>query len=254
MMALEGQSAEAYDQTSEQQGEMGIELLAEATLTSGGTVLDLGCGTGQLSCVLAEKVGPNGRVVAVDPDKERLALAREKHRRSNIEYLEADDQTFPIDQYDLIFLNMVIHWIHNKKELFERVFNCLKPGGQLAFNTADGKPELPPIYDEFLQTVIGPKFANYFYGEKMEILCSSDYEKLARDQGFVIVSMKTKVQYRDWPLTVDGLLETLFGLLQGDLDPSSINMAAVDQFKNKYGEEPFESVPDRNLFVVLTKP
>ena len=132
MMALEGQSAEAYDQTSEQQGEMGIELLAEATLTSGGTVLDLGCGTGQLSCVLAEKVGPNGRVVAVDPDKERLALAREKHRRSNIEYLEADDKTFPIDQYDLIFLNMVIHWIH-KKELFERVFNCLKPGGQLAF-------------------------------------------------------------------------------------------------------------------------
>ena len=39
----------------------------------------LGCGTGELShsAYLAEKVGPEGRVFGVDPDKERIQLARQ---------------------------------------------------------------------------------------------------------------------------------------------------------------------------------
>ena len=46
------------------------------------TVLDLGCGTGNLTCILAERVGPGGKVIGVDPDKERLHVAREKYSAS----------------------------------------------------------------------------------------------------------------------------------------------------------------------------
>ena len=49
------------------------------TLEKGITVLDLGCGTGYLTKVLLDKVGPEGKVVAVDPDGERLKIAREKY-------------------------------------------------------------------------------------------------------------------------------------------------------------------------------
>ena len=39
--------------------------------------MDLGCGTGELSAYLADLVGPDGNVVAADPDKERILLSQE---------------------------------------------------------------------------------------------------------------------------------------------------------------------------------
>ena len=39
---------------------------------AGDVILDLGCGTGELSAYLAELVGPRGKVIGVDPDKERV--------------------------------------------------------------------------------------------------------------------------------------------------------------------------------------
>ena len=43
------------------------------------TILDMGCGTGYLSSVLADHVGPSGSVLAVDPDLERLNVAKEAY-------------------------------------------------------------------------------------------------------------------------------------------------------------------------------
>ena len=66
------------------------------TIQSSSTVLDY------LTKVLSERVGPEGKVVAVDPDGERLKIAREKYSASNIEYIQGDDKTFPPGQYDSI--------------------------------------------------------------------------------------------------------------------------------------------------------
>ena len=91
-------------------------------LSKGNTVLDLGCGTGYLTKLLAERVGPQGKVLAVDPDGERLKIAKDKYSAPNIVYVQARDQTFPEGQYDAIFCNTVIHWIKDKRALFKRVY------------------------------------------------------------------------------------------------------------------------------------
>ena len=69
-------------------------------------ILDLGCGTGYLSNVLAEQVGLGGKVIAVDPDKERLRTTKETYGAvSNILFQEGSTDEFPQDQYDIVFSN-----------------------------------------------------------------------------------------------------------------------------------------------------
>ena len=69
-------------------------------------VLDLGCGTGYLSSVLARTFAPQGHVVAVDPDVERIRIAINKYGCDGISFSEGSSNSFPSDKYDLIFPTM----------------------------------------------------------------------------------------------------------------------------------------------------
>ena len=131
MAVSEGEAA-SYAKTSGVQQDIGTKLLEMVTIDKGATVLDLGCGTGYLTKVLSERVGPEGKVVAVDPDGERLKIARENHSASNIEYIQADDQTFPPGRYDLVFANQAIHWIPDQKAALKRVYDNLNQAAILS--------------------------------------------------------------------------------------------------------------------------
>ena len=91
--------------------------------------------TGYPASVLAEKVGPEGHVMAVDPDSERMKVARESYSGNNLRFLVASDKDFPEGEYNIVFSSDVIHWIKNKDTAFKRVYKNLKPGGQFGFTT-----------------------------------------------------------------------------------------------------------------------
>ena len=96
-------------------------------------VLYLGCGTGYFSKILSDLVGPEGTVVGIDPDEERLKVAREKHIASNLKYLSGIAENIPGTDYDLVFSNHVIHWCKDKDLVFKQVHKSLKKGGKFAF-------------------------------------------------------------------------------------------------------------------------
>ena len=54
-------------------------MIKKLQLSEGMSVLDLGCGTRNLTKILSERVGPEGRIIAVDPDKERLEIAKSNY-------------------------------------------------------------------------------------------------------------------------------------------------------------------------------
>ena len=74
-------SAEGYKQASlsvqKVDGEMFIHT--DVSPQAGDAILNLGCGTGEPSAYLAELVGPEGKVIGVDPEKERIPMARQTH-------------------------------------------------------------------------------------------------------------------------------------------------------------------------------
>ena len=108
---------------------------------SGDAILDLGCGTGELSAYLAELVEPAGYVVSVDPDVRRLNLAKATHRDiENLSFVEGNSDNFDgmgCEKYDIVFLNQVLHWIPNKQQAFKNMFSSLKEGGKIAIQYTD---------------------------------------------------------------------------------------------------------------------
>ena len=141
-------AAEGYKQASlsvqKADGEMFIQT--DVSPQPGHIILDLGCGTGELSAYLAGMVGPEGKVIGVDPDKERIQLARKTHSEiMNLSFVEGSASDFPgmgSETYDIIFANGVLHWIRDKEQAFKNMFGSLSEGSTIALHYLD---HLPPF-------------------------------------------------------------------------------------------------------------
>ena len=117
-------------------------------------ILDLGGGGGGggllfhfiLSKIVAELVGPEGKVIGVDPDKERIQLAKESHNQiENLSFVDGSAITFPgigAEDYDIIFSSYALQWMPNKQRVFNNMFSSLKVGGKIAISYRD---RLPPF-------------------------------------------------------------------------------------------------------------
>src|ERR1700758_2055499 len=113
-------------------------LLARLGLTGGQSVLEIGCGTGALTQPLAEAVGENGRVVAVDISEPMLGAARQRiaeHRLSNVTLLSGDAQVFAFEPaaFDLATSRMGVMFFADPAAAFRNIKGALKPGGRLVF-------------------------------------------------------------------------------------------------------------------------
>ena len=146
---LKGNTAEGYKQNSSRQRQFGRQLIQDyVNPLPGAAILDLGCGTGELSTYLAELVGQNGSVTGVDPDVDRIKVAQESHKGvKNLSFVEGSTSNFPgvgSETYDIIYSSAVLHWVPDKKEAFENMFSSLKPAGKIVLWYND---RLPTTHD-----------------------------------------------------------------------------------------------------------
>jgi ubiquinone/menaquinone biosynthesis C-methylase UbiE len=192
------------------------------------TVLDLGCGTGYLSNLIAEKLGDNGKIIGVDPNSERIKIAKELYgNNKNVEFIIADDQTFPEGEYDAVYCGDVIHWIENKQPTFKRIYDNLKPGGYFAFTSYDNV-EYFPVFGEVFDA-FGPQMYNNTWGLLYWESVDS-FSLLAQSEGFEIVRMKVK--NRPLPFSsIDSVIDFMYGVFYGVFDRTS---PKLDGVRRKY--------------------
>ena len=246
--------AASYECGSESQRDTGIEVIGKLKIERGSTILDLGCGTGSLAKVLSDQVGPKGKVVAVDPDEERLKVARKKYSASNIEFIRGDDKTFPSGQYDLIFCNVVIHWISDKEGLHKRVYENLLPGGRFAFTTPNGSMPVPEIGRKLFGELVGPDFLHWIHTEVTTYLTAEEYKALASAAGFEQTSTTVENLWLQWK-NLDHYIDAVYGWYGGRFDPSHFDRDAFRKLKEEYGDGPVVlTEPMKKLEVILTKP
>ena len=253
--SLSSSQAASYDLESTSQRDAGLAMIDRLDIQRGSTILDLGCGTGGLTKVLAEKVGAEGKVVAVDPDGERLKVAREKYSASNIEYIQANDKTFPVtNQYDLVFCNATIHWISNKSGLFKCVYDNLHSGGRFAFTTPDGSLPMPAIGKKLFDDLLGPEFLYRMHNEVKTYLTADIYKSMASSTGFEITSVTTESLRPQWR-NLDHYIIAMHGWFGGEFDPAQFDSDLLQQLRSEYGDGPvMQTDPIKKLEVVLTKP
>ncbi len=123
-----------YFKTSE--GQTSYEFLLNAVPNlRGKTVVDLAGGSGPLSKLLVEAVGPQGQVILVDFNEEELSVARQKIRSKNIEFLSEDAQnlsSIPSSSVDVIFCSLGLMLFRPLQPVVAEIFRILKPGGILS--------------------------------------------------------------------------------------------------------------------------
>jgi ubiquinone/menaquinone biosynthesis C-methylase UbiE len=105
-------------------------------IKQGYTVADIGCGPGFFSLALAEMVGEEGRVIAVDIQKEMLdkvaAEAERQKLRPRIILHQCKEDSLGIDQKaDFILAFWMVHEVSNVKRFFDEIVTILKPEGLL---------------------------------------------------------------------------------------------------------------------------
>jgi trans-aconitate 2-methyltransferase len=107
-----------------------LELLARVDLQAPGVVYDLGCGTGALTTIMAER-WPGAAVVGIDDSADMLERATGETR--NLRWLRHDIATWrPEAAPDLIYSNAALHWLPDHARLIPALVSFLAPGGVLA--------------------------------------------------------------------------------------------------------------------------
>lgn len=143
-----------------------------AGLREGQVVLDAAAGTGDLSALLAEKVGKNGQVWVTDINVNMLSEGRDRLIDRGLvrplHYAQADAEALPFadEVFDCVIIGFGLRNVTHKNAALASMFRVLKPGGHLLIlEFSKPKAWLHPLYDAYSFKVI-PKLGEWITGDR----------------------------------------------------------------------------------------
>ena len=110
-------------------------LVAESGARPGDRVLDIGCGTGYFTRLMAQAVAPGGAAHGVDSDGEAITHAQRLTRDSNCSFSEglAEAIDAPEGSYEVVVSSLMIHHLPQalRPQAIGEMFRVLRPGGSV---------------------------------------------------------------------------------------------------------------------------
>ena len=179
---------ELYHKFQEERFAPFYDLIGLIALKDGISAIDLGCGTGELTKMLWEKL-PSGRVLGIDSSPEMLEHAKATSGLS----FELRSITDIEGEWDLIFSSAAIQWVSKHRELIPGLFSHLRPGGQIAV-------QLPANHNHQTQrfirdTASEEPFATALRGwlRSVPVLTIREYSELLYDSGGEDITVFEKI-------------------------------------------------------------
>lgn len=157
------------------------DLLALVEVRPNLKVIDLGCGTGELTRVLADSL-PESNVTGLDSSPQMLDAARAASFQRPGLVFEQGDQAALTGEWDLIFSNAALQWSENHVELIPHLFQHLKPGGQIAVQVPSNHNHIS--HQIYRETANEEKFKSILKGFQRyaPVLSIDDYTRILFEQ------------------------------------------------------------------------
>ena len=110
-------------------------LIEDAKIKPGEKILDVGCGAGTTTRMLASKVGAKGRVLGVDISTALMTAAKAQESAGSLEFFEGDAGSVivPMEDADLIISRFGVMFFADTAQAFGHMRKVLKPDGRLCF-------------------------------------------------------------------------------------------------------------------------
>lgn len=137
--------------------EYGRTLLDLLAPQAGETILDLGCGSGQLTAAIAAS---GASVIGLDSSPEMLAQARANYPDLNFRLGDAANFSFA-HPFDAVFSNAALHWVKESAAAARCIARGLKRGGRFVAEFG-GHGNIQPVVDA-LRQVLGPRESPWYY-------------------------------------------------------------------------------------------
>ncbi|WP_316804371.1 methyltransferase domain-containing protein [Pedobacter nototheniae] len=173
-----GWNPEVYNKFKEERYEPFYDLQALIEIKPGLKVIDLGCGTGELTHKLSQYL-PACTILGIDSSAEMLQSAKEfANDQVQFELTSIQSKIEANSRYDLIFSNAALQWLNHHEILFPSIIKRLNPGGQLAV-------QIPSNHDHFTHLALTNLAATepYFtalkgWARSVSVLKIDDYSKI----------------------------------------------------------------------------
>jgi ubiquinone/menaquinone biosynthesis C-methylase UbiE len=130
-------------------------IVDKVGMAPGGRVLDVGCGTGILLPFLQARLGPAGRVVALDVSSGMLSRLNGAAAGGGVLPLQADAARLPLVSgvFDLVFCHNVSPHFEEKPTTLRELARVIRPGGRLAITHGLGRKALDDLHRKAGETV-----------------------------------------------------------------------------------------------------
>jgi trans-aconitate methyltransferase len=109
--------------------QFGRDLLNMLLPKAGEHILDVGCGTGQLTSEIAAS---GAQVVGLDQSSEMIAASSKNFPEVHFEVGDIAAATYD-SEFDAVFSNAALHWVKDQPRAITAIARALKPGGRLVF-------------------------------------------------------------------------------------------------------------------------
>jgi trans-aconitate 2-methyltransferase len=233
-----------YERFRDERSQPFYDLLALVRPRPGMRVVDLGCGTGELTAVL------HGRLEAretVGIDSSAAMLERAWPRAGGgLSFAAGDIAAWDGRDLDLVFSNAALHWVEDHEELLTRLRRALAPGGQLAV-------QVPANHEHPSQTVAvavarEAPFRKAFRGwaRVSPVLPPAAYAETLERLGFTEQHVRLQV-YGHRLESRDGVVEWVRGTTLTEYE-TRLEPELWDQFLARYRERLLPRLPDRRPF------
>ncbi|WP_042454823.1 class I SAM-dependent methyltransferase [Neobacillus dielmonensis] len=192
---MDNWNADLYDNNHAFVSKFGEGLVELLVPQSGETILDLGCGTGDLASVL-HHLGV--KVIGIDQSENMIEQAKRKYPELQFDVQDALHLPYQ-EEFDAVFSNAVLHWIKEPSQVLSGIYSSLKPGGRFVAEFG-GKGNVQRIIDELMKQLFQIGINDPLQRFPFYYPSIGEYTTLMENTGFRVVF----AQHFDRPTMLEG--------------------------------------------------